>query len=145
MAVLFAAAFAVVGWGVYSLVGSKSPSAPSATVESPAAKPGAKTNPLQKFIEISGVRFAEDKKKKPAVTFIVTNHSGEDVTGLAGNVTVFASTKKSEEDAVGTFSFTTNIVPFGSKELTVPLTTKLRAYELPDWQFVSTDIQITAP
>jgi hypothetical protein len=32
-----------------------------------------------------------------------------------------------------------------SKELTAPLTTKLKIYELPDWQNVTTDVQITAP
>jgi hypothetical protein len=120
-------------------------SSPSSTVESPAAKPGAKTNPLQKYIEISGVRFGEDKKKKPTVTFVVVNHSGADVTGLAGNVTVFGRTQKSEEEAAGTFTFTTNLAPNSSKEMTAVLTTKLKIYELPDWQNVSTDVQITAP
>jgi hypothetical protein len=29
--------------------------------------------------------------------------------------------------------------------MTEPLTTRLKFYELPDWQNVSTDIQITVP
>ena len=29
--------------------------------------------------------------------------------------------------------------------MSAPLNTKLKIYELPDWQNVSTDIQITAP
>jgi hypothetical protein len=119
--------------------------APTAAVESPAAKPGAKPNPLQKYIEVSGVRFVQDAKKKTQVRFVLINHSEADINGLAGNVTIWGRTRKSEEDAEGTFSFTTNLGPFESKEMTVPLTSKLKIYELPDWQNVAADVQITAP
>jgi len=120
---------------------------PSIAVESPAAKPGAAVNPYQKFIEISGVRFSEDprNKNKILVTFMVTNHSEADISGLAANVTIWGATRKSEEDAEGTFSFTTDIHPFQSKEVTAPLDTKLKIYEMPDWQNVTTDLQVTAP
>jgi len=118
---------------------------PSATVESPAAKPGAKTSPYQKYVEIAGVRFLEDAKKAPMVTFVIVNHSNADMAELAGNVTVWGRTRTSEEEAAGTFTFKTSLGPNESKELKAPLTTKLKFYELPDWQNVSTDIQITAP
>jgi hypothetical protein len=119
--------------------------APTAAVESPAAKPGAKANALQKYIEVSGVRFVTDAKKKTQARFVLINHSEADISGLAGNVTIWGRTKKSEEDAQGTFTFTTNIGPFESKELTVPINTKLKIYELPDWQNITADVQITAP
>jgi len=141
------ALFGVVA-GAYWLVGNShgtAAPAPSATVESPAAKPGAKTSPYQKFIEISGVRFVEDAKKKPAVTFNIINHSSAEIAELAGNVTVWGRTRTSEEEATGTFTFKISLGPNQSKEQTSPLTTKLKFYELPDWQNVSTDIQITAP
>ena len=91
--------------------------------------------------------MVEDPKSKGKLIakFIVTNHSSGDLTGLAGNVTIWASTKRSEEDAQGTFSFITDVPAYGSKEVTTPLTTKLKVYELPDWQNVTTDLQITAP
>jgi hypothetical protein len=76
---------------------------------------------------------------------MVTNHSDADLSGLAGNVTIWGRTKKSEEDAVGTFSFKANVGPEASQEVSAPLTTKLKPYELPDWQNVNTDLQITAP
>ena len=120
---------------------------PSANVESPAAKPGAATNPLQKFIEISGVRFEEEPKHKDKTVtrFVVTNHSDAEIQGLRGNVTIWGATRKSEEDAQGTFTFSADLKPMESRELTAPLNTKLKIYELPDWQNVTTDIQITAP
>jgi len=60
-------------------------------------------------------------------------------------VTIWGRTQRSEEDAVGTFSFKTNVAPQASEEVSAPLTTKLKMYELPDWQNVTTDLQITAP
>jgi len=149
MTIGFAVVFLGIVAGIYGLVGgfrSKGPSTPTAAVESPAAKPGAKTNPIQKFIEVSGVRFTEEGKKKVvSVKYLIVNHSGAEINGLAGNVTVWGRTQKSEEDAAGTFSFQTSLGPYESKELTSPLNTKLKIYELPDWQNVSTDIQVTAP
>ena len=150
LTVLFA--FAILGlvagirWGVgYLQNPSQAASPPPAQVESPAAKPVAKTSPLQKYVEISGVRWTEDAKKRVMVKFTITNHSDADLPGLAGNVTVWGRTQKSEEDAVGTFSFTANVGPQASQEVSAPLTTKLKIYELPDWQNVNTDLQITAP
>ncbi len=149
MAIVFAVGIGGAVFGLYSLLrtgtaGSSGP-APAASVESPAAKPGAKTNPLQKYVEISGVRFSQDARKKTLVTFVITNHSETDMSGLAGNVTVWGRTQKSEEDAQGTFSFSTSLAPFESKTVTAPLDSKKKIYELPDWQNISTDIQITAP
>ncbi|MGA3236550.1 MAG: hypothetical protein ABSG03_09625 [Bryobacteraceae bacterium] len=133
--------------GIYWLVGSHNSTTAVSNVESPAARPGASSNPWQKFIEVSGLRLVEDPKSKGKIIakFLVTNHSSGDLSGLAGNVTIWASTKRSEEDAEGTFSFITDVPAYGSKEVTTPLTTKLKVYELPDWQNVTTDLQITAP
>ena len=150
MTILVALAVGGVLMGIIWLVSSNRSSAgtgpaPIAAVESPAAKPGAKTNPLQKYIEISGVRFVEDAKKRTMATFVIINHSTAEISGLTGNVTIWGRTQKSEEDAQGTFSFTTNLAPMESKELSVPLNTKRKIYELGDWQNLTTDVQITAP
>jgi hypothetical protein len=150
MTVLFAVGVAGVVFAMVTLMSTSKGSAgsgpaPTAAVENPSAKPGTKASPMQKYIEISGVRFTTDAKKKVLVRFVLINHSTADINGLAGNVTVWGSTKKSEEDAQGSLSFTTNLGALESKELTVPFTTKLRIYELADWQNITTDVQITAP
>ena len=147
LAVLFAFAFLGLGSGIYWLLGAGRGTnvKPAAAVESPAAKPGAKASPFQKYIEISGVRFVETPKNKTDVRFVVTNHSGADIPDLGGNVTVWGRTRNSEEDAAGTFTFKTDLKAYESKDMSAPLNTKLKIYELPDWQNVSTDIQITSP
>jgi len=144
LTVLFAFAFVGLGAGVYWLVGYLR-NRSVALVESPAANPGAKPNPMQKYIEISGVRFIASPKKNLEVRFVVINHSPAEIRDLAGNVTVWGRTQKSEEEAAGTFTFATNLGPWETKDLTAALNSKHKIYELPDWQNVSTDIQITAP
>ena len=37
------------------------------------------------------------------------------------------------------------ILPNAAKEMTEPLKTKLKPYELPDWQNATAEIQITSP
>jgi len=143
MAVLFAAGFGLVLVGVYWLVTSQH-SNTSAIIDTTAAKPGAKENPVQKYIEVTGVRFA-GSSKGPVVTFVVINHSDSDLVGLAGNVKVWGLTQKAEEDPVGTFAFQTSMPAQSSKELSLPFTTKLKLMELPDWQNVKVNVQITAP
>jgi len=150
LAVLFAVAFLGLGLGVFTLATRSKTAArevaASTNVDSPAAKPGAKVNALQKYIEISGVRFSQDKGAKTInVSFVLVNHSDTDVDRLTGNVTVWGRTRNSEEDAVGTFSFMTSIPAEQSKELVLPFNTKLKFIELPDWQNVTVDVQITGP
>ena len=149
LTVVFALAFVGLVFGIYWIVqvarGGSQPGTPSTSVESPAAKSGAKTNPLQRYIEVAGVRFVQDAKKNTMAKFLLINHSEADLPGLAGNVTIWGRTQKSEEDAEGTFSFTTNLGPLESKDLSAPVTSKLQIYEMPDWQNITLDLQITAP
>src|SRR5438552_1429700 len=121
MTILFALAIGGVVSGIYWLLPENrntAGSGPAPTDESPEAKPGAKASPFQKFIEVSGVRFVQDAKKKGTVAkCVIINHSETDVSGPSRNVTIWGRTEKSEEDAQGTFTFTTNLGPYESKEL----------------------------
>jgi hypothetical protein len=153
LTLVFALAIFGVVAGVYWLVGAlkggaetaaQQPASVAAPAAAPASKSPPKISPYQKYIEVSGVRFLEDAKKRPQVKFVVTNHSAADITGLSGNVTVWARTQKSEEQA-GTFTFTTSLGPWETKDVTAPLTTKLAMIELPDWQNTRSEVQITGP
>lgn len=84
--------------------------------------------------------------KKPVAKFVVVNHSGTEIDNLAANVTLRASTSRSDEDPVGTFSFKVpELGPNESKDMTEPLKTKFKMYELPDWQKTTAEIEITSP
>jgi hypothetical protein len=147
MVVGIALGFLLLGGAVYYWLehsGSTSAEKPATEAPAAAAKQNV-TNPLQKYVEVVGLRTITDKNK-PVAKFIVVNHSGSEIDGLEANVTMGASTSRSDEDSIGSFSF--KIASLGaneSKELTAPLKTKLKMYELPDWQKATVDVQITSP
>jgi hypothetical protein len=119
-----------------------------ATVAEKAATPAKTkvTNPMQKYIEVVGIRLTTDAKKNPVAKFVVVNHASTEVNGLSAIVTLWASTSRSEEDGIGSFAFNLDSVgPYNSKELSAPFKTKLKIYELPDWQNATPEIQITSP
>ena len=104
------------------------------------------SNPLQKFVEVVGIRLIQDSKRKPEARFLIVNHSPNVLDEMSATVTLWASTSRSEEDSIGTFTFKVpSIASYGSKELTSPLNTKLKFYELPDWQNATAEVQITSP
>jgi hypothetical protein len=143
-----AVALLVVFGGIYYYMqrsGGASP-AEKAGLENPANASKQKvSNPLQKYVEVVGLRMINEDKK-PVAKFVVVNHSSTEIDGLAANVTLWASTSRSEEDSVGSFSFKVpELGPNGSKDLTEPLKTKFKMYELPDWQNTTAEIEITSP
>lgn len=143
--------FLLLGFGIYYFMTRSDPTSTAATPDKPAAESsgnaskGKITNPLQKYVEVVGIRMMT-QDKQPVVKFLVVNHSGAEIVDLAANVTLLASTSRSDEDSVGTFSF--KVPSVGSnegKELTAPFKTKLKPYELPDWQNTTAEVQITSP
>jgi hypothetical protein len=152
LTVLSAAAFGLLGVG--SFVAYRHFSGSSATPpagraaasaapnEATSATPGDQV--LLKYIEVSGLRLVEDKSKKSEVVFLVVNHSQAPLTDLSGTVTLRPSTAKRGDEIVGIFAFQhVSLGPAESRELRAPLKTTLRPYELPDWQFLRTEISIS--
>lgn len=153
LSVLFAVGFAVIGlagyWGYRNLRAQP----PASTASRPALElPGgvagaaAKPHPLARHIEITGLRLTEDARQRATLQFLVVNHSGADLGEVAADVQLIAVSAKGEREAVGTFSFKVPALgPYESRELKASVATKLRVYELPDWQFLRAEFQITSP
>jgi hypothetical protein len=121
------------------------PQSTSAVLVTAPAKPAAAgENPLQKYIEVSGVRFSP-MSKGVQVAFDIINHSDSDIVGLTGTATIFAKTNDGQQTAIGTVNFQTSMGAQGSKEMLLPFDTKLKLMELPDWQNVAVKVQITGP
>lgn len=146
-AIAFLAVFAGAYFGVrhFTSASDTTGSAPTVAEKQPASGL-AQPNALQKYVEVIGMRLLEDPKKKPQVRFVVVNHSGAEMSDLVANVNLWARTAKSDEEAVGTFSFKLpSLGAYESKEMTAPLNTKLKVYELPDWQNLTAEVQVTSP
>ncbi len=105
------------------------------TVQSPAVQ----SNPVLRNLELTGLRLTEDPKQKPFVEFVVVNHSAADLGEISAKVNLRAAAKQGQEP-VGTFAFKASLGPYESKDIKAPLDTKMRVYELPDWQFLRVEI-----
>ena len=104
------------------------------------------SNPYAKFLEVTGVRIVEDEKKHPNALFLVVNHSAADLPEIQLEVALTTSTAKAGDDPLAVMTVKTGTIPAnGSKDISVPLNTKLRAYELPDWQFLKASFVIKPP
>jgi hypothetical protein len=149
VAVLVAVGLMAAGAGAYyfllpssrsagATAGQKAPLEPAAAAG--AAAPA--TNRLAKFIEATGFRITEDERKRLNIRFLIVNHSPADIGDLAGKVHL----KTTEGKSIADFDFkTTRLGPYESVEFTVLVSTTLRAYEVPDWQFLTADLEITSP
>ncbi|HEY6393222.1 MAG TPA: hypothetical protein VIX89_18215 [Bryobacteraceae bacterium] len=102
-----------------------------------------KSNPLAKYIELVGIRANEKSPGHLQVQFGVVNHSEADVGDVALDVSLGTTAAKAGDPPLITFS--TKVPALGPnemKQVSVDVPTKLRVYELPDWQFLKADFQI---
>ena len=104
------------------------------------------TQAFAKYLEIAGFRLTEPKPGKLGVKFVVINHSEADL----GDITLklrLKSTASAPEDPPIT-EVEAKVLGLGPQEVKdVGGTgdTELRVYELPDWQFLRAEFDITYP
>jgi len=109
------------------------------------ASSSGKGNALLKHVEVAGLRLMQNKARQTEVRFVVINHSGAELQNLLGNIDLRARTSKQDEEPVGVFSFKIPALgPYESREVTSVINTKLKVYELPDWQNLDHRLQITS-
>jgi hypothetical protein len=147
MSILSALAFGAVVLGAYYLVGSSKKGAASSpdsalALENPAAASAAAArSPLFRQVEIVGLRLTQNKAKKTEVRFLLVNHSGGEIQEFSGTVNLEARTRKAGDEPIGSFTFQGPALgAYESKEMTALVDTKLKVYELPDWQNLQTEL-----
>jgi hypothetical protein len=133
------------------LAGCSSP-APDATKQpkGPAEPPGAaiptNKHPLTKYVEVIGFRLSEGGTGKLKIKFSVINHSQADIGDLGMKITLTTTAAKPGDEPVAVFdAMVPSLGPEETKDVTVTVPTKLRIYELPDWQFLHATFEITSP
>jgi hypothetical protein len=103
-------------------------------------------NPLDKYLELAGFRLSENGAGKLKVKFDAINHSEADLGELQIKVRLVTTAYKQGDQPITEFA--AKIPPLGPEEtqsVTANANTKLRLYELPDWQFLRADFDITSP
>ena len=144
LAVAFGLVFAGIFVALYLYLG-RSSSAPAVAPATVATVAPAAVNPLQKYVEVTGFRLVTENKQQ-MIRFVVVNHSGAEMADVTGKVTMVAGPSRAEAIPVGTFRFVArSLGAHGSVELTAPFDTKMKAYELPDWQTATGQVEIISP
>ena len=103
-------------------------------------------HPLAKFVELTGFRVTESSSGKLKIKFVALNHSDADLGDITVKVRLVANTFKEGDEPVTTFDAQIPSLGHGElKDVTASATTKYKLYELPDWQFLRADFDITSP
>jgi hypothetical protein len=134
-----------------ALAGCSSP-APVATQAKSGEAPRTATSvisskhPLAKYLELGGFRLSEMGSGKIVVKFAVINHSDADIGDLALSVKLTTTAAKPEDPPITQFDVKVPALgPQEIKDVSATASTKLRIYEMPDWQFIRAEAEITSP
>jgi hypothetical protein len=104
------------------------------------------TNSIAKYIELVGFRVTERSPGHLLVQFGVVNHSEADVGDVKMTVNFSTTAAKPGDPPLVTFpAQVARLGPSELKDVTAEVPTKLRVYELPDWQFLKVDFSISEP
>lgn len=130
-----------------ALVGCSSSPSPDKQAKTVAPPPAhfvatKSSNPAGKYIELVGFRVDEESPGHLEVQFGAVNHSEADLGELKLTVNLSTSAAKPGDPPLITFPAKVSLGPLDIKNVKVKIPTKLRVYELPDWQFLTADFQI---
>jgi hypothetical protein len=117
---------------------------PSAQIqfEKPQQAGAAAPNPLVKDLEATGFRVTEDRKQNVQIRFLVVNHGNAELPAMRMQLELKAGDKP---DPVLEVPFDLpSMAPLEVREVSTSAATKLRAYELPDWQFLEGLLHVIA-
>jgi hypothetical protein len=105
-----------------------------------------KKHPLAKYVELSGFRISEAGGGKIRVKFVVINHSEADIGDLGVKVRLTTSSAKPDDPPIAEFDVKVpSVGPEEIQDVSATMASKLRVYELPDWQFIKAEFEITSP
>jgi hypothetical protein len=132
------------------LGGCSSPAPQATTKQGPAEVTGPATttskHPLAKYIELAGFRLAESKPGQLEVKFVAINHSEADLGEVGLTIRLKTTAAKPEDPPVAEFmAKVPSLGPLEIQDISAKVSTKLRIYELPDWQFMRAEFDITSP
>jgi hypothetical protein len=144
---LVAVVFLLVGYLAYTQLLPKYRESQSATsLESPGAASeeapvAGAPHKLNKHLELAGIRIVEEGRKA-VVRLTVVNHSAAELNDIVGVVELHTTAEKSGSGPLGQIPLKlASLGAYEAKEVSLPFATKLRAYEMPDWQFVRAELK----
>jgi hypothetical protein len=98
-----------------------------------------------KLIELAGFRVTEKGPGTLQIKLGVINHSIADLGDIDMKVSLKGQTAKEQEPPFAQFPCKVSLGPEEWQDVTVTVPTKLRIYELPDWQYIRATFEIVSP
>ena len=141
IALLSIAGVAAIGYGVIYFTRSQNGTATESAAVTETARPNGDPSPVSKFVEVVGFRIVENKQQVQ-LKFIIVNHSAGEIAPFDLELQVRAKNTKTDEALFTVKTPVSGVLPFEAKDMTIAVKTSLRAYELPDWQFITATFQI---
>jgi hypothetical protein len=135
-------------FGFYRFMGNRGGAAQTASpaaLEQPGRSVAGGGHPYAKYLEVAGLRLSEEGGRVK-VQFAVINHSGAEMAGLELKVALQSTAAKPDDPPLAVVDAKVgSLGPHEVKDLSALVKTKLRAYELPDWQFLRATFEVTSP
>jgi hypothetical protein len=104
------------------------------------------SNPVAKYLELVGFRVTERSPGHLIIQFGVVNHSEADVGDVKMTVNLGTTAAKPGDPPLISFpAQVSRLGPSELKDVMAEVPTKMRVYELPDWQFLKAEFEITSP
>lgn len=103
-------------------------------------------HPFAKYIELAGFRLSEVNPGTIQVKFMAISHSDADMGDITMDVRLMTTEAAPGDAPLAEFEGRIlGLGPQGAVEVTATVATELRVYEIPDWQFLRADFEITFP
>ena len=94
-------------------------------------------------IEVTGFRIQTDPTRKPAIQYLVVNHTSSRFAGVTVNVTLYAADAKAGQPPLCSFQFAApNLGPFQSKDMTSAIEPLTHPVNVPDWQDLRASVEV---
>ena len=101
------------------------------------------SHPFARYVEVTGLRVSSDSQNRLQLLYIVVNHSSMPLSALVLHVTVSSSALVTKGPLFKVSAIVPVLEPYESKEIRTDLDTQLHAGDIPDWDSLKADVQVT--
>jgi len=115
--------------------GTQSPSTPEAVPSD--------AHPFGRYVEVTGVRVVADPQRRSQLQYLVVNHSNIQITGILLHINVRSADPSSKAPLIQSSAVIPSLGAYESKEIRTDLDTQFRSSEIPDWDHLKVDVQVS--
>jgi len=101
-------------------------------------------HPFGRYVEVTGVRVVADPQRRSQLQYLVVNHSNIQITGIALHISVRSADPSSKAPLIQVSAVIPSLGAYESKEIRTDLDTQIRSTEIPDWDHLKVDVQVTS-